>query len=77
VHGVPMNSEDLNILRAIYQRSHALRQNNASLDEVAADLGVHPTRLYDACMPLQEQGLLIMAARFLQLTPVGRGLVDG
>jgi Mn-dependent DtxR family transcriptional regulator len=72
-----MTEANFNILRAIYQRSHALRQNNASLDEVAADVGVHPTRLYDACRQLKEQGLLIMPARFLQLTQTGRKLAEG
>ena len=71
------NREVLSILQAIFQRTHALRQNNALLDDVAADLGVHPSRLYDACRPLQELGLLIMPARFLQLTSIGRELVDG
>ena len=78
MHGVPMmNSEYLSILRAIYQRSHALRQNNASLNEVAADLGLHPTRLYDARRSLRELGLVIMSARFLQLTPAGRTQING
>jgi len=68
--------EELLILRAIYNRSHAQRQTTASLDEVASDLAVHPTRLRDTCRPLQNQGWVIMPARFLQLTPIGRRMVE-
>jgi predicted transcriptional regulator len=71
-----MNDEELQILRTIYRRSHALRQNNASLDEVASDLGVHPGRLRDACRLLREQGLVLIHGRFLQLTPAGMSMVN-
>ena len=65
------------ILRAIYDRSHARRQNNANLDEVAGDLGIPRGQvMYSTCVPLQDQGLVRLFGQFVQLTPEGRSIVE-
>jgi Mn-dependent DtxR family transcriptional regulator len=71
MHGEDMTINDQELMQAIYRRSHALRQNNASLDEVAADLGMHPSVLLRECRSLQEKRLITVRARFIQLTPAG------
>jgi DNA-binding IclR family transcriptional regulator len=70
-------NDQLTILRAIYRRSHAQHQNNASLEEVADDLGLpRGTVMYKACRPLQSMGLLRLFGAFVQLTSTGRDLVE-
>jgi Mn-dependent DtxR family transcriptional regulator len=73
-----MNTNDQQlILRAIYDRSHAQRQNNASLDEVAADLGLPKgSVMYSTCVPLQNEGYIRLFGQFVQLTPEGRAIVE-
>jgi Mn-dependent DtxR family transcriptional regulator len=66
---------DLQILQAIYNRSHARSQSYAFFDKVAGDLDVYMPLLRNACALLQTHGLLTMSARFPQLTSRGKELV--
>jgi Mn-dependent DtxR family transcriptional regulator len=64
------------ILRAIHDRSHAEHHNLASLDQVANDLGIHPSRFFRMCQKLRSAGLIDIFARYLNLTSAGRNIVE-